>query len=310
MMWLLLVLTSTLLDAIRIFIDNYISDTFFKGRLAVSQKLFIAYSEIIFAIILIAIMGFSLGNTELYIIILAILAGAIYTIGGIPYYRALEIEESTNLGIFIQIAPILYLILGWMFLGESFSITQLIAIPIILLAPLIIVMTSRKRSRKVKLRAVLYAFLYILFAVIGNLIFVRTNTIEGNHLGFLNEIALFYLGSGIANFIIVMSHRKWRARFKQVVKHNKSKVIIPVAISTIISFIKSILYRGGLIIAPSVAIASAASDSAEPIIIFFMGILLTIIWPRFGREKLSRKTVLVHLVATILVVIGILLLRL
>jgi hypothetical protein len=56
--------------------------------------------------------------------------------------------------------------------------------------------------------------------------------------------------------------------------------------------------------------ASAASDSVTPVVIFFMGIVLTLIWPKFGREKLNRKNVLVHLVATMLVVIGIVLLQL
>ena len=61
--------------------------------------------------------------------------------------------------------------------------------------------------------------------------------------------------------------------------------------------------------APSVALASAASDSTTPIMIFFMGIVLTILWPNFGREKLNRKSVLVHLIATVLVVAGIILIQ-
>ena len=161
MNWLLLVLFATFLDAIRIFIDNYISDTFFKGRLAASQKYYAAIAEFVTALIIIIASGFSFGATPPILIIGIILAGAIYTIGGIPYYKALEIEESTNIGIFVQLAPILYLLLGWAFLGESFSLYQIIAIPVILLAPLIIILSTRKRSRKIKLRAVLYAFIYI-----------------------------------------------------------------------------------------------------------------------------------------------------
>ena len=310
MMWLILVLLSSFLDSTRIFVDNFISDTFFKGRLAASQKCFTVFAELIAAIILIAVTGFNFGSTEPYIFLLIILAGAIYTIGAIPYYRALEIEESTNLGIFVQLAPILYLILGWVFLNESFSVYQLIAIPIILLAPLIIVANARKRSRKVKLRAVLYAFLYVLFAVIGNLVFVKTNDLESNQLNFFSETGFFYLGSCISNIIIVFMRPNWRKRFVDVTKKNKLKLLAPLSANFIISVVKNITYRAGLVLAPTVAIASAASDSVEPIIIFFMGLLLTLIWPQFGREKLQKKPVLIHLVATILVVVGIVLLQL
>ena len=55
--------------------------------------------------------------------------------------------------------------------------------------------------------------------------------------------------------------------------------------------------------------ASVASDAVEPIVIFFLGLLLTLIWPKFGREKMDRKTIIVHLVATILVVVGIVLMQ-
>ena len=115
------------------------------------------------AVVLLAIGGFQFGQTDWSVFVLIFLAGAIYTIGSIPYYRALEIEESTNLGIFIQLAPVMYLILGWVFLGESISLMQLFSILVILLAPLLIVLTTRRRSRKVKLRAILYAFVYVLF---------------------------------------------------------------------------------------------------------------------------------------------------
>ena len=83
----------------------------------------------------------------------------------------------------------------------------------------------------------------------------------------------------------------------------------PLSINCLVRVVQQFAYRGALIAAPTVAIASVASDSAEPIVIFFMGLLLTLIWPKFGREKLQRKTVLVHLIATILVVVGIILLQ-
>lgn len=307
MIWLVFVSIATLLDSTRIFIDNYVSDVYFKGRGAVSQKHFYGYAFIFCAIIFAFITGFDFNTDYLTNFLLFFLSGLLSSFAGIPYYRALELDDSTNIGIFTQLAPILYLVLGWLFLNETFSPLQLLSFFIVISAPLLIVITTRKRSRKIKIKAVFYALLYVLIAVIGNLLFVKENTTE---LNFLTEILFIFLGKGIGNLIIVYTRPKWRRRFYSILSSSHKKVLRPLAINTVIGFTKDIAYRLGLVMAPTVAIASAASDSAEPIVIFFLGILLTLIWPKFGREKLDRKTVIVHLIATILVVVGVILLQL
>ena len=305
MNWLILVLITVIFDSIRIYIDNYISDTYFKGRGAVSQKLFYGYLFVIFAGIIMCITGVDISNP--YALIMFTLSGALASFAGIPYYRALELDDSTNLGIFVQLAPILYLILGWLFLGETFSPIQLLAFAMVLSAPLLIILTTRKRSRKIKLKAVMYSFIYVIIAVAGNFIFIKQNA-ANLQLNFFTEMAFVFLGKGIGNLIIIYSKPKWRRRFIDVAKHKKL-LFRPLISSAVFSITKDFTYRAALVLAPTAAIASAASDSTEPIVMFFMGIVLTLIWPNFGREKLNKKSVLVHLIATILVVIGIVMLK-
>ena len=151
MNWLLLVIITVIFDSSRIFIDNYISDYYFKGHGAVSQKFFYSYAFVIFAVILALITGIDFSNPLALFLFTA--AGLLSSFAGIPYYRALELDDSTNLGIFIQLAPVLYLVLGWLFLGETLSFIQLVSFVIILSAPLLIVLTARKRSRKTKIKS-------------------------------------------------------------------------------------------------------------------------------------------------------------
>lgn len=307
MTWIILVSLATILDSTRIFVDNYASDVYFKGRGAVSQKLFYGYAFILITLVLLVLTGFSFDPNYALNYALFFASGLLSSVAGIPYYKALELDDSTNIGIFTQLAPVLYLILGWFFLDEVFSPLQLIAFVIILSAPFLIIATTKKRSRKIKIKAVLYASLYVFIAVIGNLIFVKENVPE---LNFLSEMLFVFFGKGIGNLIIVYTRPKWRRRFHNVVQDSHYKVLRPLVANSIIGFAKDLVYRMGLITAPAVALASAASDSAEPIVIFFMGLLLTLIWPKFGREKLGKKPVMVHLTATILVVLGIILLQL
>ena len=303
MNWLIFVALAVTFDSLRIFIDNYTSDVYFKGRDSVAQKLFYGWVNVIAGPLLLIVLGFSMTMEHLPLAGFLILSGALSSIAGIPYYKALEIDDSTNLGIFTQLAPVMYLILGWFFLDEEFSPAQLIAFAIIIAAPVLIILTTKKNSRKVKLRAVFLAFLYVLIAVIGNLIFVKAD--DAANWNLFEELALVFIGRGLANIVIVYTRPKWHKRFKRVLKSSNKRVLRPLIANSIVGFIKDIGYRGALITAPAVALASAASDAVEPIVIFFMGIVLTLIWPKFGREKLNRKSVMVHLAATILVVIGI-----
>lgn len=306
MNWLIFVAITVISDSLRIFVDNYASDVYFKGRHAVSAKILYGISYIIIFGPLLAITGFNFLEADGIVILFLAISGILASLAGIPYFRALELDDSTNIGIFTQISPVFYLIIGWLFLGDTFSPIQLIAFCIILAAPFLIIFTTKRRSRKVKIRAVLHAFLYILLAIIGNVFFVKA---DGSSVSFLHEVSIVFFFNGLTDIIAISSVRKWRRRFITVINKSHKRALIPLICNVAIRVVQQFSYRAALITAPALAIASVASDSAEPIVIFFLGILLTLIWPKFGREKLDKKTVLVHLIATVLVVVGVIILQ-
>lgn len=306
MSWLLFVVVAVIFDSLRIFIDNYVSDVYFKGKQAAAQKVFFGYFFTVVSILMFIIFGLDSEVVTPAAFALLILSGLLNSLAGIPYYRALEVDDSTNVGIFVQLSPVLYLIFGWFLLGESFSPLQLVAFFIVLAAPLLIVFTTRKRSRHIRFRAMLYALLYVVIDVIGNIIFVKETSLGIN---FINGLSLVFLGKGLGNLLIIYCIPKWRRRYNFVKKESKGKLFRPLLCDGLASLVKDFSYRGALVAAPAVALASAASDSFEPLVIFFMGIILTLIWPKFGREKLDRKTVVVHLFATVLAITGIVLMQ-
>ena len=306
MNWVILVILAVLSDSFRIFIDNFSADVYFKGKGAVSQKLFYGYSYIVAAFVIFAVTGLNPISIAPEILVPLAASGFLSGIASIPYFRALEIDNSTNLGIFIQLSPVLYLVLGWFFLNETFSPLQIVAFIMILSASLMVVLTARKKSRKIRLRALLLSLLYVLISVIGNIIFVK---IDNTGLDFVKEIGIILLFKGITDVMIVYCNPEWQQRFRNVVISSRFKVYRPLTVNSLFGIIKEFTYRGALATAPAVALASVSSDSAEPIAIFFLGIILTLIWPKFGRESLNKKTVLVHLIATILIVVGIILMQ-
>ena len=304
--WLFCIAITVIASSSQIFIDNYISDYYFKGKMAVAQKYFYCFAFIIVGIICAIIAGVDFAAVPFHVYLLFILSGACGVIAGIPYYRALELSDSTDFGIFIQLSPILYLILGWLFLGQTITPIQALAFIIILFAPFLVIATTKKRSRNVRLKAAFYAFLYILIVAIGAIIFVKENTEE---LNFITEIAFVFIGKGLGNIVIMAFAPKWRKRYHYITKTSHYRVYRPLLATFAACILKDFANNMALILAPSVALVSAISDSSKPIFIFFMGIVLTLLWPKFGREKLNKKVILVHLIATILVVVGICLIQ-
>ena len=310
MNWLALIAIYVLGDSTSVYIDNYVSDYYFKGNKSVAQKCFYIIPHIVTALVLIgiSIATGALFETPFNSLLLLFVSGFMVSLAGIPYFRALELDDSTNLGIFFQISPVLYLILGWLFFGETISGTQLLAFFIISLAPLVVIFsTKRRNSQRVKLRAAVYTSTYVLIAVLANLIFVQQSSAA--NIDFVTELGFVILGKGLGNLIIVACRPKWRKRFKNVMRTSNKKVLRPLICNYTIVLIKDYAKYMGFILAPSAAIASAVGDSAEPIIIFLMGIIMTAVWPKFGREDLKLRPIMVHLLATILIVIGIVILR-
>ena len=306
MNWIVFIIINIISASMAIFIDNYVTDFYFKGREANSIKTLSGFAYALYAIIIALVFGINFQDASILSIIIIFLTGIISSIGSIPYLKALECDDSINLGIFIQSAPVLYLILGWFLLGESFSPLQLVSFAIILSAPIFIVLNTKKRSRKVRLKAIMFASLFIIAYVASALIFVMESD---SGLNLTSSLAIVLFGKGIGNILIIAFKPKWRKRFRHVVKESKNKALVPIIINTFVAVIADFTYRIGLTTAPTVAFASAISDTGEPIAIFFLGLVLTLIWPKFGREKLDRKTVRVHLIATILIVIGIVLMQ-
>lgn len=304
--WFLSIAIAVFAGALCIFISNYISDYYFKGNNANAQKNFYWLPFFIIGFVCLVITGVNFIDIPVYVYLIFILSGFTASVAGIFYYKALELSDSTDFGIFHQLSPVFYLILGWLLLNQNINTHQFIAFFIIFSAPVLIILTTKKRSRQLRLKAVLYTIADILIDATAAVIFVRFNTPEVN---FITEMGFVYIGKALGNLIIILLNPKWRKRYHYVVKSSHKKVYFPLTCELIISTAKLFANNFALILAPSVALTSAITDSTKPIVVFFLGILLSLIWPKFGREKMHKKTILVHLIATILVVIGICLIQ-
>lgn len=303
-LWLVLTIIAALAAAIYTFFDNYIVDVFFKGRTPQAQKVFFGPAYLATAV-LIALFA-NIQEIEVGNAIGLIVAGALASISYIPYYVALGKEEATSVTILEQLSPIFYLIFGWLILGESISEMQLAAFAIILLSPLAIVLGSRKSSQNSKISIVLLMVGKVTISALANVSVVK---FSGSDL--MTSIFYITLGKGLCDIVMSLIFKKWRVRFKQVAKkHRKPLKFYGIfLIDHLLWLVSDFTYYAALTLAPIVAMVSAVAKSAQPILVFVLGIVLTAMWPKFGREKNNRRTIISHFIATVLAVIGIVLMQ-
>ena len=303
MLWLILAIINAAGYAICGFFDNYITDVIFKGKKQESIKYFYGITYIITAVALFVIFGIQdmgIGRTAWLL-----LAGVLSSTASIPYYRALKNEETTTASIFLQLTPVIYLIADAAIFGEQITGIQMLAFLVIIMAPIVIMFSRRHKSaRKLELSAAGGFLAYVILAASSGVITAHA----GEGFEFTTTFAWFVLGRGIMDLIYYYAHPDWRKRYKYVSRHDTRRLYTSLTAAQVIFLVAEFAGRYALIIGTP-ALVSVVSNALEMILVFVLGIILSIIVPKFGREKLSRHIIIAHLVATVLAVVGIVLLN-
>ena len=302
MLWLILCIIAALTWSFSAFIDNYQTDVIFKGKIPQAMKVLNGPVYIIIAIIVGII--FKIQFPELGTIGFLMLSGALSSIGALAYYQALEHEEATGAAIIYQLQPILFLLIDFIIFGEQISLRQILGFVVILLAPVIVIF-SRKRasSRRVEVRAVGLLTLYVIIATISAEFYTRSS----GGIDYKAVFVFYLFGRGLMDCIIGL-YPKYRKRHKYILKHRPKAYIFTVVFNQILCAFADFTYRYGLIIGLA-AIASAVTNATQLVLTFLLGVILSIFWPNFGREKLKNHLIISHIIAVILCIIGIIIIQ-
>lgn len=304
MIWLILTVIAAIAAALCTFYDNYITDVFFKEKLSQSQKMFYGPAYLVTAVIMLLVLPIE--PIPVLIALGLIGAGAIVSVSSITYYLALEKDDTTNVTIFQQFSPIFYLIFGRFILGEQITGGQLLAFLVVLSAPLLIIFTSRGRGKGSKIRTAGLILSNVAIAALGHTLATKF----GQSINPLTMVLYVMIGKGLSDITIMMIKKKWRARFKYVKKRNNNFAFWgSLTMDHVLCVAHDFCYYSALLMAPTIAVVPTIIKAATPILVFFFGIILSIIWPTFGREKVNKKSVTVRLIATTLATAGVVLMQ-
>ena len=302
MLWIILCLIAAALWSLGAFFDNYQTDVIFRNKLPEAMKRINGPFYIIIGVAIALIFRIQLPAIDQIGFLL--LSGVVNSVATLFYYAALKNEEATGATIFYQLQPIMFLVLEFVLFGEKIAPMQILGLALILAAPIVVVFSRKRASaRRMEMRAAILLVIYVLMATVSGEIAIRM----GRGLDFIPVFVFYIIGRGLSDVLIGFLP-PLRRRHKYVMKHNKKIYLSCVLINQCICTIAEFAYRYGLIIGIA-ALGSAITNATELILTFVFGIVLSIIWPRFGREKLRREVVLAHVIAVILCVIGIIIIQ-
>ncbi|MCL2371474.1 EamA family transporter [Candidatus Saccharibacteria bacterium] len=314
MLWLILILIIASVGSIGAFIDNYAADVIFKKNKPEAFKFASSFGYALLMII--AAVFFGIEHPGFWLIGVFTLAGFLDALGNIPYFQALKYQETTSITIIRQISPIFALTLGVLFLNQTISVMQLVAFFFVLSAAAVVLFASTgRRKNKFEPKTISTMLIAIFIWVVSDVVFVAGFVNAVDHEVFSSSTtaiwtALFWfaLGKGALPFVLGFALKSWRTRLKRVWRDSGRQFALWATISNVIRVSLDCIWRFVITIAP-LALLNVVGNVTRLLFTFGFGLALSVIWPIFGREKITKKAIMAHLIAVVLAVIGVILLQ-
>jgi drug/metabolite transporter (DMT)-like permease len=302
MSWLLFAFSGPVLWAISTHLDKYLVERYFK------------HSDVAVLLIFTALIGVVTlpfiwhlepkvldpgpGNAALMAF-----SGVLYMGGMLFYLRALQTDEASAVAPFFQAAPLFGFVLGYLVLGETLARPQMAGGALIVGGTLLVSLRGERRATRFNWRLAGLMLACALTLAVSALIFkmfaLRDDFWPTTFWMFVGE-ALF----GAA----LLAVRSYRRQFFDLLRSNPGAVLTINAVNELINLGGGLGTRYALLLAPLGIVQAIGSTTT--LFVFAFGVLLSIFFPRLGRENLSRRELLRKGAAAVLVAIGVLLVTL
>jgi drug/metabolite transporter (DMT)-like permease len=297
MLWLLLIVFVGILFAIVNILDKHvISHDIRNPYFNVVYTSFIAF--LLYTIITIFSGSFVLDIFNVF----SFLGGACFGIAAFFYYYSIKKEEVSRVMPLLSLNILFVLIFSVIFLKEVLSLSNYIAVFFLFIGNFLISIKKIEKERIKKLISKSTISLVILATLFFALrtIFVRYST---SNINFLQTLFWFGLGQFFAAFLIyVFSKHKVNFRNKKFLEGIKYLTVL-----VCIDVIGMFLFIYVVSIAPAVSYVPAIGNSLQDFLVFLFATLATIFKPKFVKEKISKKALIIKFIAIVFIGLGIIL---
>lgn len=298
MTWFLVALVGPLIYAITNHIDKHLLEKYFKVSGVGTLLIFSSLASIL-ALPIIYFADPAVLDVELFNILILCLVGLLNTTLLWLYLLALEDEEASVTIVFYQLVPVFGAVLGFFILDEVLTVTQLIAMGIVIVGTTIISFElGDDTSFKLRKRTILLmsgaSFCWALASVIFKYAALEENVW---HSLFWEHVTLEVVG--IMIFALVPTYRK---HFLDAMRAN-SKVILSLNVTNEALY----MFANG-VVAFAYMMAPIAfillTQSLQPFFVLIIAVFLTTFFPALGSERITGKHLVQKIAAISITSIG------
>ena len=240
-------------------------------------------------------------NISFISLISVLFASFIYIIATIFYYKAIEKNDASIVVVMFQMIPVFSYILALILFKETLTIRQIIGSIIILLSAIIISFDFNEKNNNKKFIALLlmtlsslcYSIYFILFDI-G----IRNSSYYS--CAFWYQIGFLIMG------IILLCIKSFRAPFVNAVKKNGRRYVVLNTTNEVLNLIANLLVNYANLIIP-IALVNVL-NGFQGAFAFILGVIGTLLLPKYIREDLSKRVIIQKVVCIILGIIGLIIL--
>lgn len=296
MSWLIFAFSGPILWAISTHMDKYLVDKYFKQSNVAVLLVFTALIGLLtlpFVWLLDPdVVGVGLADAALMT-----LSGVLYMGGMLLYLRALQSEEASAVAPFFQAAPLIGFALGYLVLGEVLSPAQMAGGALVIAGTMLVSLRSDRQRTRLKLRLAVLMLSAALVLALSSLIF-KMFALRADFWP-----TTFWMFAGEALFgAALLAIPSYRRQFIDLTRSNPGAVLSVNAANELINLGGGLGNRFALTLAPLGLVQAIGSTTT--LFVFGFGILLSLFFPRLGRENLSRRELLHKGLAAVLVAAG------
>ncbi len=302
MTWFAFTIISPILNALVNYIDKYLIEKVVEGRGIGSLIIFSALMGLPVALLILLfgpnVFGISTKNA-----LLIMLNGTFYVAWVLPYLYALQKDEaSVVVPLILQLTSVLAFILGFIFLGETLSLRQVIGCLLILIGALGLTLEINssiggKSTYKIKSDVLLFSLLSCFFAAVSGVIFKFIALEESFWVtSFWENIGIFI------SALILLCIPVYKSQFQRVFKKDAVRVFSLNALNESLISVGRTSLNYATLLAP-IALVFFVDSGFQPFFVLSFGILLSIFFPKFVEEDL-RQVKLIQKFLSILIMFG------
>jgi uncharacterized membrane protein len=297
MSWLYFAFSGPVLWAISVHFDKYLVERFFKDS---NVAVLLVFTAFVGLLMLPFIWYFQPGVTTPTIGAIAVIAfsGILYMGAMLLYLQALQSEEASVVAPFFQASPLFGYALGYLVLGEKLSGRQLTGGVLIIAGALIVSLRPGATAGAFKLRLAMLMLGCGFVLSVASLIF-KIFAIE---VEFWTTTFWVFAGEAVFGAALLMV-ASYRNQFITLLRTNTTALLSINASNELINLGGGLGNRYALLFAPLSIVQAIGSTTT--LFVFFFGVLLSLLFPRFGRENLSGRELVQKGIAAVFVALGV-----